>query len=157
MNTVELDGKKVPVRPSQAKSTKGKEVIIGEERRPRMIRPKNPKMANGRRSREESHDLVQKSPSTSSWLNTEMARPVLGVAKTGPSGSQTGLSVFPNRTIWFPWIRPVLLRQQVRLATNPGHRHDKIQKFRILINRSIIWRLTTRSGHQYLGHGGLHH
>jgi hypothetical protein len=32
MNTVELEGKKVLVRPSQAKSTKGREVVIGEER-----------------------------------------------------------------------------------------------------------------------------
>jgi hypothetical protein len=31
MNMVELDGKKVLVQPSQAESTKGKEVIIGEE------------------------------------------------------------------------------------------------------------------------------
>ncbi len=30
-NLVELDGKKVLVRSSQAESTKGKEVIIGEE------------------------------------------------------------------------------------------------------------------------------
>jgi hypothetical protein len=43
MNMVELDGKKVLVQPSQAESTKGKEVIIGEERPPRMIRPKSPK------------------------------------------------------------------------------------------------------------------
>jgi hypothetical protein len=41
MNTVELDGKKVLVRPSQAESTKGKEVVIGEERQPSMTRPKN--------------------------------------------------------------------------------------------------------------------
>jgi hypothetical protein len=40
MNMVELDGKKVLVRPSQAKSTKSKEVIIGEERPPRMIKTK---------------------------------------------------------------------------------------------------------------------
>jgi hypothetical protein len=32
MNTIELNGKKVLVQPSQAESTKGKEVIIGEER-----------------------------------------------------------------------------------------------------------------------------
>jgi hypothetical protein len=32
MNTVKLEGKKVLVRPSQAKSTKGREVVIGEER-----------------------------------------------------------------------------------------------------------------------------
>jgi hypothetical protein len=44
MNMVELDGKKVLVQPSQAESTKGKEVIIGEERQPRMIRPKNPEI-----------------------------------------------------------------------------------------------------------------
>jgi GH43 family beta-xylosidase len=31
MNMVELDGKKVLIWPSQAESTKGKEVIIGEE------------------------------------------------------------------------------------------------------------------------------
>jgi hypothetical protein len=31
MNKIELDGKKVLVQPSQAESTKGKEVIIGEE------------------------------------------------------------------------------------------------------------------------------
>jgi hypothetical protein len=41
MNMVELDGKKVLVRPSQAESTKGKNVVIGEERPPRMIKPKS--------------------------------------------------------------------------------------------------------------------
>jgi GH43 family beta-xylosidase len=41
MNTIELDGKKVLVWPSQAKSTKGKEVFIGDERHSRMIRSKN--------------------------------------------------------------------------------------------------------------------
>jgi hypothetical protein len=30
-NMVELDGKKVLVQPSQPESTKGKEVVIGEE------------------------------------------------------------------------------------------------------------------------------
>jgi hypothetical protein len=44
MNTVELDGKKVLVQPSQDELTKGKEVIIGEERQPRMIWPKNPEI-----------------------------------------------------------------------------------------------------------------
>jgi hypothetical protein len=43
MNIVELDGKKVMVRPSQVKSTKGKEVVIGEEWPPRMIKPKSSK------------------------------------------------------------------------------------------------------------------
>jgi hypothetical protein len=31
VNMIELDGKKILVQPSQAESTKGKEVIIGEE------------------------------------------------------------------------------------------------------------------------------
>jgi hypothetical protein len=43
MNMIELDGKKVLIRPSQAESTKGKEVVIGEERPPMMIKPKSPK------------------------------------------------------------------------------------------------------------------
>jgi hypothetical protein len=41
MNMVELDGKKVLVRPSQTESTKGKEGVIGEEQPPRMIKPKS--------------------------------------------------------------------------------------------------------------------
>jgi hypothetical protein len=44
LNTAELEGKKVLVQPSQAESTKGKKVIIREERRPRMIRPRNLKI-----------------------------------------------------------------------------------------------------------------
>jgi hypothetical protein len=39
MNMIELEGKKVLVRPSQAETTDGKEVIIGEEWPPRMIKP----------------------------------------------------------------------------------------------------------------------
>jgi hypothetical protein len=41
MNMVELKGKNVLVRPSQAETTKRKEVIIGEERSLRMIKPKS--------------------------------------------------------------------------------------------------------------------
>jgi hypothetical protein len=43
MNMVELKGKKFMVQPSQAESTKGKKVVIGEERQSRMIKPKSPK------------------------------------------------------------------------------------------------------------------
>jgi hypothetical protein len=43
MNMVKLNGKKVLVQPSPAKLTKGKEVIIGEEQPPRMMKPKSPK------------------------------------------------------------------------------------------------------------------
>jgi hypothetical protein len=45
MNMVKLDGKKVQVQPSQAESTKGKNVIVGEERPPSMIKPKSLKGA----------------------------------------------------------------------------------------------------------------
>jgi hypothetical protein len=61
MNTVELDGKKALVQPYQAKSTKGKEVIIGEERHPRMIRPKNLEIGQwkkNKRSKTRSHPKV---------------------------------------------------------------------------------------------------
>jgi hypothetical protein len=37
MNMIELDGK-ILVRPSQAESTKGKEIVIGEERPLRLIK-----------------------------------------------------------------------------------------------------------------------
>jgi hypothetical protein len=70
MNVVELDGKKVLVRPSQAKSTKGKDVIIEEEWPLRMIKPKVRRMANGRRMRGASHSGTQRPPSTSSWRST---------------------------------------------------------------------------------------
>jgi hypothetical protein len=42
-NMVELDEKKVLVRPSLAESTKDKELVIGEERPLRMIKSKSPK------------------------------------------------------------------------------------------------------------------
>jgi hypothetical protein len=61
INTVELDGNKVLVWPSQAESTKGKEVIIGEERHSRMIGPKNPKIGRWKkneRSKPQSHPKV---------------------------------------------------------------------------------------------------
>jgi hypothetical protein len=45
MNMIELDGKKVLVQLSQAESTKGKEVVIGEERSLRMIKPEGWPMA----------------------------------------------------------------------------------------------------------------
>jgi hypothetical protein len=43
MNMVKLERKKVMDWPSQCESTKGKEVVIGDERQPRMIKPKSPK------------------------------------------------------------------------------------------------------------------
>jgi hypothetical protein len=42
MNMIKLNGKKVLVWPSQADSAKGKEVIIGEECLPKIIKSKSP-------------------------------------------------------------------------------------------------------------------
>jgi hypothetical protein len=61
MNMVKLDGKKVLVRPSQVESTKGKEVIIGEERQSRMIGHKNLEIGRWKkneRSKPRSHPKV---------------------------------------------------------------------------------------------------
>ena len=53
MNTVELEGKKILIRPSQAESTKGKNVVIGEARKPKTFKPRSPEVgrwkANERR------------------------------------------------------------------------------------------------------------
>jgi hypothetical protein len=95
MNMVELDGKKVLVRPSQAESTKGKEVVIGEERRLRMIRPKNPEIdqwKKNERSKPRSHPKVT--------FNILMAKYRDGKAS---------IRGHENRTIRFPWIRLVLM------------------------------------------------
>jgi hypothetical protein len=95
MNMVELNGKNVLVRPSQVESTKGKDVIIGEEQPPRMIKPKSPKGGQWQKNEGASHNNAQRPPSTFSWPNTRKAGPVSGVTKIGPSG-------IPNRTIQFP-------------------------------------------------------
>jgi hypothetical protein len=98
MNTIELNGKKVLVRPSQVKSTKGKEVIIGEERQLRMIRPKNLEISRWKkkeRSKPRSHSKV-----TFNILMTKYRD-----GKAGFRGHKTRSSGFPNQTIRFPWIR----------------------------------------------------
>jgi hypothetical protein len=50
MNTVELIGKRVLVQPSQTEYTKGKEVVIGEDRQPRMVKPKNSETGRWRKN-----------------------------------------------------------------------------------------------------------
>jgi hypothetical protein len=96
MNMVELDGKKVLVRPSQSESTKSKEIVIGEERPPRMIKPKSPKDDNGRRMRGGGSRIdAQRPPTTSSWPSTKKTGPASGVMKIGPSE-------IPNQTVRFP-------------------------------------------------------
>jgi hypothetical protein len=141
MNMVELDGKKVLVQPSHAELTKGKDVIIGEERQPRMIRPKN--LEIGR------------------WKKNERSKPrscskvTFNIIMAKYRDGKASIRGHENQTIRFPWIRPVLLRQEAHPATNPEHCNDKIQKVRIVINMSIVCHLTSQSGHQCLGRGGL--
>jgi hypothetical protein len=43
INMVKLKGKNVMVWPSQTESAKGKEVVLGEERQPRTVKPKSSK------------------------------------------------------------------------------------------------------------------
>jgi hypothetical protein len=53
-------------------------------------------------------------------------------------GGKAGIRGHKNRTIRFPWIRPVLLRQVAHPTTNLGHRRGEIKKVWIVISRSII-------------------
>jgi hypothetical protein len=112
MNTIKLIEKKVLVQPSQAESTKGKEVIIGDERQLRMIRPKNPEISR--------------------WKKNEKSKPqsrlkvTFNILMVKYRDGKAGIKGHKNWTIRFSWIRPVLLWQEARPATNAGHRHDKI-------------------------------
>jgi hypothetical protein len=142
MNTARLKGKKVLVQPSQAELTKGKKVVIREERQSMMIRPKKSEIGQWKkneRSKPRSHPKVT--------FDILMAK-----YKDG----RAGVKGHKNQIIRFPWIRPVLLQQEARPAKNPGHRHDEIQGVGIIINRSIIRCLTSRLGYQCLSRGGLH-
>jgi hypothetical protein len=69
MNMVELDGKTVLVWPSQAESTKGKEVIIVEEWPPRLIKPKS--MRDGQWQKNEVGKLQQRPKATFNILITK--------------------------------------------------------------------------------------
>jgi hypothetical protein len=98
MNMVELEGKKVMVQPSQAKSTKGKEVVIGEERKPRMIKPKSPKGGQ--------------------WKNNERSKPqqrpkaTFDILMAKYREGRVGIREHENRTILFPKLdHPVSLSQ----------------------------------------------
>jgi hypothetical protein len=141
MNTVELEGKKVLVWPSQAESTKGKEAIIGEERQLRMIRSKNPEVGRWKKN-----EISKSRSRPKATFNIRMVK---------YRDDKVGIRGHENRTIRFFEIRSVLVLQEASPTTNPGHRRGEIQKVGIVVNRSIIRRLTFRLGHQCLGCGGL--
>jgi hypothetical protein len=120
MNMVEVNGKKVLVRPSHAESTKGKEVVIDEERQPRKIRTKNLEIGH--------------------WKKNERSYPrchpkvTFDILMAKYRDGRTSIRGHENRTIQFPWIRLVLLRREARPTNNPGHCCGKIQKVRIIID-----------------------
>jgi hypothetical protein len=95
INMVKLDGKKVLVWPSQAEMTKGKEVVIGEEQLPRMIKPKSLKDGQWQKNEGASRNVAQRPPLTSSWPNTRKAGPASSGVKTGPSGISKWIVRFP--------------------------------------------------------------
>jgi hypothetical protein len=94
MNMVELKGKKVLVWPSQAETAKVKEVVIGEERPPMMIKPKSPN--NGEWQKNEGGKPQRRPMATSDILMAKYKEVRAGIrgVKIGPSG-------MPNRTIQF--------------------------------------------------------
>jgi hypothetical protein len=124
MNTVELEGNKVLVRPSQAVSIEGKKVVIGDERQSRMIRPKNLKIG---RWKKKERSMPRSHPKSS--FDILMAKYRDGKAD---------IMGHKNQTIRFSWIRPELLWQKALPTTNTGHRHGEIQNVEIIINMSII-------------------
>jgi hypothetical protein len=95
MNMVELDGKKVLVRSSQAESTKGKDVIVGTERPPRMIKPKSLKGGQWQKNEGGKAQQHPKATFDISWLSTRKAGSASGVTKIRPSE-------IPNWTVQFP-------------------------------------------------------
>jgi hypothetical protein len=151
MNMVELDGKKVLVRPSQAESTKGKDVIIREEWPPSMIKPKSlkagqwPKNEGGGGG---SSSNTQRPPLTFSWPSIMKVGPASRVMKIGSFG-------IPNRTVRFPWVKPAHLQPRAHPANDLRLCHGETQKVGIIINKIISRCLTSRLGHQCLGCGDL--
>jgi hypothetical protein len=95
MNVVELEGKKVLVRLSQVELTKGMEVVIKEERPPRMIKPKSPKDGQWRKN---ERSKLQKHPNAT--FNILMAKYKEGRASI--RGAKTRPSRKPNKTVQFP-------------------------------------------------------
>jgi hypothetical protein len=128
MNTVKLNGKNVLVQPSQAKSTKGKEVVIGEDRQPRMIRPKNPEIGwskKNERSKQQSHP---KATFDISWLNIEMAALASGVMKTGPSD-------FPGSGQYF-YGRKLI---QLTIQDTTGMKFRRMESLSIGVLTFLMW------------------
>jgi hypothetical protein len=119
MNMIELDRKKILFRPSQAESTKGNDVVIGEERSLRLIKQKSPK-----------DDQWQKNegskPQRCSNAIFDILMTKYKLGRSGIRGAKTGPSIIPNRAVRFPWVKLVLLQLGVHPANDLGLRRSKI-------------------------------
>jgi hypothetical protein len=106
--------------------------------------------------------IIPKNTEIGQWKKNERSKPqshpkvTFNIFMAKYRDGKAGIRGHENRTIQFPWIRLVLMRQEAHPATYLGRCRDKIQKVRIIVNRSIIWCLTSRSSRQCLGRGGLH-
>jgi hypothetical protein len=96
MNMVELEGKKVMVWSSQAKLTKGKEVVIGEERQLRMIKTQSQR--HGQWKKNERNKPQSRPKATFNILMAKYRE------------DRAGIRERENWTIRFPWIRPIPLQ-----------------------------------------------
>jgi hypothetical protein len=92
MNMVKLKGKKVLVQPSQAETTMGKEVVIGEEQLPRMMNPKSPKDGQWQWN---DGGMPQRHPKAT--FDILLAKYKEG--RAGVRGMKTRPSGIPNRTV----------------------------------------------------------
>jgi hypothetical protein len=95
MNMVKLEGKRVLVRPSQAETTKGKEVVRGEEQPPRMIKPKSLKAGQWQKN-----EGVKPHRCPKATFDILMAKYKEG--RAGVRGAKTRPSEIPNQTVRFP-------------------------------------------------------
>jgi hypothetical protein len=95
-NMVEFEGKKDMVQPSQDDSTKGKEVVIGEEIHLRMIKPKSLEAGQWKKN---ERSKTQSCPKAT--FDMLMAKYKEGRAS---------IREHKNQTIRFPWIRLVCLQ-----------------------------------------------
>jgi hypothetical protein len=86
VNIVELNGKKVLVQPSQAEFTKGKVVVIGEERQSRMVRPKNLEIGRWKKNERSKSRSCPKATFDILMAKYRDGRAVIRDVKIGPSG-----------------------------------------------------------------------
>jgi hypothetical protein len=132
MNMVELEGKKVLVRPSHAETTKGKEVVIGEERPSRMIKPQS--LKNGQWQKNEGGG--GKPPGQ---VQGRQGR-CQGVRKLDHPESQIGQSSFPG--LGQHICSRELIRQAIPDTTTAAFRRSGASPPRLSSGASLFGRAT---------------